>query len=329
MVSATPALGTPRVVSAGFDRATVVGRDLNLSIRAEDADKPVSGMTVAFGQPAQIFGLSACRPARSNGRAPGGLFAPGARVTLGAPHTFSRVGAQSVVARIYSGGCDAQVESLYQPILATLTRPGQPPVAPVLGLPVTLPSLLPGGPGLPGGIELPGLPILGSAAQASLVAAAAARCPGAGERIDRDARSLRAASRALLCSVNAARRRKGLRALRANARLARAATAHSSSMVKRRYFAHVTPGGSVLTSRLRRVRYLPARRWFVGENLATGRGRYGTPLSILRAWLRSPPHRENLLERGFREVGLGLSPGQPVASRRRGVTYTANFGFRR
>jgi uncharacterized protein YkwD len=85
----------------------------------------------------------------------------------------------------------------------------------------------------------------------------------------------------------------------------------------------------VLVARLRRVRYLPARRWFVGENLASGRGRAGSPLSIVRAWLRSPPHRANLLERSFREVGLGLSPGQPSGSPNRGVTYTANFGFRR
>ena len=133
----------------------------------------------------------------------------------------------------------------------------------------------------------------------------------------------------MLCSVNAARRRQGLRPLRANARLRRAATAHSSSMVARRYFSHVEPSGLVLMSRLRRVRYLPARRWLVGENLAAGKGRNATPLSILNAWLLSPPHRANLLERTFREVGLGLVAGQPWSSGKRGITYTANFGFRR
>ena len=329
MMSVPPALGAPRVVSAGFDRATVVGRDLNLSVRAVDPAKPLNGMNVAFGKPAEIFGLSACRPAGSDGRAPGGPFARGARVSLFAPHRFTRTGAQQVVARVDSGGCDAQGESLYQPLSATPTRPGQPPVAPVLGLPVNLPELLPKGPGLPGGIELPGLPIPIAAADTDVLALASARCPGARSRIRRDARSIRAARKALRCSLNAIRRRGRLHGLRANARLRRAATAHSSSMVKRRYFSHVAPGGVILTSRLRRVRYLPARSWLVGENLATGKGRHGTALSILGAWLRSPPHRANLLERKFREIGIGLVPGQPGASQRRGLTYTANFGFRR
>jgi uncharacterized protein YkwD len=329
MVSAGPALGAPRVVSAGFDRATVVGRDLNLSVRAVDPGRPVSGMTVSFGNPPQVFALSACRPAGSDGRAPGGPFAPGAPVTLRAPHRFARAGAQQVVARLDSGGCDAGGETLYQPLTAILTRPGEPPVPPVLGLPVTRPGLLPKVPGLPSAIELPGLPVLATVAEAEIARAAAARCPGAGARIRGDAKSLRAARAALLCTMNAVRRRVGLRPLRANGRLRRAATAHSSSMVARRYFSHTAPSGGVLTSRMRRVRYLPARRWFVGENLATGKGRAGSPRSIVRAWLRSPPHRANLLERGFREVGIGLVPGQPGRSRKRGVTWTANFGYRR
>ena len=327
-LSAAPALGAPRIISAGFDRSTVVGRDLNLSVRAVDPGKPVSGMSVAFGKPAEVFALSACRPAGSNGRVPGGPFAPGAPVTLRAPHRFSRTGAQPVVARLDSGGCAPKGETVYQPVTATPTRPGQPPVAPIIGLPVILPELLPEGPGLPGGIELPGLPVLAGAGGSHLLATAAAGCRGARSLIRGNRRSLRAARKALACSVNAVRRREGLRDLRVNARLRRAATAHSSSMVRGRYFSHVAPGGVVLTTRLRRVHYLPARRWLVGENLASG-SRRSTPLAILGAWLRSPPHRANLLERSFRDVGLGLAPGQPRGSRTRGVTYTANFGFRR
>jgi len=77
------------------------------------------------------------------------------------------------------------------------------------------------------------------------------------------------------------------------------------------------------------VRYLPARRWLVGENIGVGGGGQGTPFSILRAWLRSPPHRRNLLDGSFREVGLGIAAGRPRRSGRRGATYTADFGFRR
>ena len=84
-------------------------------------------------------------------------------------------------------------------------------------------------------------------------------------------------------------------------------------MVGRRYFSHTAPGEVVMIPRVRRVRYL--RRWVVGENLATGRGRAGTPLSLVRAWFRSPAHRANLLERTFREVGLG---SRPASRRHRG-----------
>ena len=253
LLSAGSALGAPRVVSAGFDRATVVGRDLNLSVRAVDSGRPVNGMTVSFGNPAQVFALSACRPAGSDGRAPGGPFAPGAPVTLRAPHRFARAGVQQVVARVDTGGCDAGGESLYQPLTATLTRPGEPAVAPVIGPPVTKPALLPKLPGLPGEIELPGLPVLATVAEAKVAIAAAAQCPGAGTPIGSDAESLRAARAALLCSINVVRRRAGLRGLRANRRLRRAATAHSNSMVARRYFSHIAPSGAVLISRLRRV----------------------------------------------------------------------------
>ena len=113
-----------------------------------------------------------------------------------------------MVARVDSGGCDAQGESLFQPLSATPTLPGQPPVAPVLGLPVTLPELLPKGPGLPGGIDLPGLPIPIDSGDGP-PGAAAARCPGANTPVRRNVASMRAARRALLCSLNSVRRRGG------------------------------------------------------------------------------------------------------------------------
>jgi len=28
---------------------------------------------------------------------------------------------------------------------------------------------------------------------------------------------------------------------------------------------------------------------------------------IVRMWIQSPPHRENLLDRGFRRIGVGLA----------------------
>jgi uncharacterized protein YkwD len=100
-------------------------------------------------------------------------------------------------------------------------------------------------------------------------------------------------------------------------------------MVRRSYFGHVEPGGVDLVDRLWRVHYLPAGRWLVGENLAAGTGRRSAPTTHVRGWLRSAPHRANLLSRRFREIGLGVASGFPRFSRRRGATYTADFGFRR
>lgn len=333
VLSAVPASAAPRVVSVKFDRPTIVGREARLALRAVDPAAPVSGISVAFSSPSELFALSACRPPGSDGAQPGGPFAAGAPVTLRVPHTFSRAGAQALVARVDSGGCTEKGGTVYQPVTATPTPPGRPLIPPVIGLPVTIPDLIPPAPGLPGGTSLPGLPglpgLTSATDNADVLGEAAASCRGARTPIRNSRRALRTGRRALLCVVNSFRRRSGLRPLRANRRLTRAAAAHSSSMVRSRYFAHTGPGGPVLVGRLRRVRYLPARRWLVGENLATSAGRAATPMSIVRAWIRSSPHLANLRQSTFREVGMGLAPGQPTRSPRRGVTLTADFGYRR
>ena len=330
LIAAAPASATPKVVAADFDRPTVTGTEVNLRIRAVDPGAPVNGMIVRFGR--ELFALSACRPAGSDRRAPGGPFAHGAPVTLQAPHTFSRTGVHGVLARVDSGGCGPAGGSVFQPVIVIPTRPGTPPTQPAFGPSTSSPALLPRGPGLPGSSDLPGpLALPGSLSATDLSAAAtvrmaAARCPGASRRVRNTAASRREATANLLCVMNAARRRKGLRGLRMDLRLQRAATAHSRSMVQGGYFSHIGPGGVALISRLRRAGYLPARRWLAGENLAAGAG---GPLGILRAWLRSPPHRQNIYLRSFRHVGLGVVSGLPRRSRSRGATYTANFGFRR
>jgi uncharacterized protein YkwD len=42
----------------------------------------------------------------------------------------------------------------------------------------------------------------------------------------------------------------------------------------------------------------------VGENIAAG---YPTAKAVMRAWMRSPGHRHNILDRRFRKIGLGLA----------------------
>jgi uncharacterized protein YkwD len=135
--------------------------------------------------------------------------------------------------------------------------------------------------------------------------------------------------RATLCELNAERRRHGLRPLLLSRTLSRAALRHSRDMVTRQYFAHTTPGGSTFVKRIRRSGYLRSRpHWIVGEDLAWGPGRWGSPAGVVRAWMHSPDHRRVILTPSFREVGIGLAWGAPQPFEEPAMTYTSDFGVR-
>ena len=127
-------------------------------------------------------------------------------------------------------------------------------------------------------------------------------CRGAGTRRARGA----VLRRAVLCLINQQRALNGLNRLRANRRLARAATRHAADMARHNYFSHVSLSGS---SPLRRVRSAGWRRG-VGEALAWACGVQATPRGIVTAWMGSPAHRAVIMGRG-RAVGprLQARPG--------------------
>jgi uncharacterized protein YkwD len=131
--------------------------------------------------------------------------------------------------------------------------------------------------------------------------------------------SVAAGSPPLLSAMNEARAAHGLPPLRLDARLQRAASAHSSDMVRRNYFAH----GPVA---LRLARF-GVRGPRVGENLAWGVGSGADARSIVQSWLASPRHRANLLRPGFRRVGLGLRAG-PFSGYAGALVVTADFAGR-
>jgi uncharacterized protein YkwD len=132
---------------------------------------------------------------------------------------------------------------------------------------------------------------------------------------------------ALRCLVNATRQQHGLRALRSSARLNAAADRHSADMVARAYFAHVSPDGRSVVDRVKATGYLAgARDWAVGEDIGWGTGSASTPASIFRAFMNSPPHRKIILSREFHEIGVGVSPGVPVAGQGAGSTFVLDFG---
>jgi uncharacterized protein YkwD len=130
-----------------------------------------------------------------------------------------------------------------------------------------------------------------------------------------------------LCLLNAERAANGLRALRLDRRLSRAATAYSSDMVARHFFQHVSPSGEQLAQRVARTGWLRRRpRWALGETLGWGTGSLGTPAGMVAGWMRSSPHRSIVLWPGFRRVGIGIAAGTPFGPPGEGATFTADFG---
>jgi uncharacterized protein YkwD len=132
---------------------------------------------------------------------------------------------------------------------------------------------------------------------------------------------------AVLCLHNHIRRAHGLHRLRLSASLSRAARRHSRQMVRLSYFEHTSPGGSTLVSRARATGYLrSAFTYSLGENIGWGEGSVATPRAMVRAWMRSPGHRANILHAGFRDIGIGLVARTPAGTG--GGTFTTDFGRR-
>jgi uncharacterized protein YkwD len=133
----------------------------------------------------------------------------------------------------------------------------------------------------------------------------------------------------VFCLLNQERSSHGLASLRQDSRLARAANGHTASMRSGGYFSHDEPNGSTFLSRIRATGYIKgARRWLVGENLAWGTSELGTPGALVDAWMDSPPHRANILESRFREIGLGVEWGTPAdPGIQDGAIVTTDFGM--
>lgn len=143
----------------------------------------------------------------------------------------------------------------------------------------------------------------GGPAPASAAVVPAASCPGATSSV----RVLGPAKAAesVRCLVNVERKAVGLRALTANARLARAARGHAADMDRRDYFDHASPAGASFDDRVTKSGY----RWStVGENIAAGQT---TPRAVVRAWIRSKGHCQNIMSAAYTEIGVGAVAGGP------------------
>jgi uncharacterized protein YkwD len=136
---------------------------------------------------------------------------------------------------------------------------------------------------------------------------------------------------ALVRQVNAFRAAHGLAPLRLSAALNEAAASHSTEMARLGYFSHNSANGHSFSQRVASYyRQRGYRRWTAGENLAYGTPDMGAALT-LKLWLASPPHRANLLDPHWRELGLSAVHATSAPGVYRGLPatiVTADFGAR-
>ena len=173
------------------------------------------------------------------------------------------------------------------------------------------------------------LPSLALLALLVLVPAAPAdaRCKNANARPGTI--SSAAHSRAVRCLIGQVRASKGARRLRRDGRLTKAARAQAVDMVVRDFFGHVSPTGRSFSQRIQIAGYRrSAKRWSVGETLAFGTGRRGTPRRLVRSWLSSPAHRAALLSRSWKHIGVSVVLGSPRGKQRGAATAAVAYGRR-
>jgi uncharacterized protein YkwD len=133
---------------------------------------------------------------------------------------------------------------------------------------------------------------------------------------------------ATLCLINNIRHHHGLGSLHSQRKLRKAAQGHSGDMVHRDYFSHDSPGGSSIQTRIGGSGYLAgAHSYQYGEIIGGGTNSGGSPNSVAKAWMNSPPHRSEILNGGFHDLGIGVSYGFPGRGNH-GATFTIDFGSR-
>ncbi|WP_290056360.1 CAP domain-containing protein [Amycolatopsis solani] len=107
----------------------------------------------------------------------------------------------------------------------------------------------------------------------------------------------------VLQETNKYRQQGGCPALIGNGQLTVAAQVHTDEMAKYRYMSHTGVAGDNPDDRITGAGYKWSR-W--GENIAAGQR---TPQQVVTWWMNSPPHRANILNCAFREIGIWYTSG--------------------
>jgi uncharacterized protein YkwD len=107
----------------------------------------------------------------------------------------------------------------------------------------------------------------------------------------------------LLAETNAERSVAGLGTLKLNSKLNAAAQSKAQDMVDDNYWAHDSPDGKTPWFWFDLAGYSYSK---AGENLAYG---FATSTDVVDGWMNSPPHRANILDSEYTEVGFGIMDG--------------------
>ncbi|MFA5249555.1 MAG: CAP domain-containing protein [Candidatus Paceibacterota bacterium] len=103
-----------------------------------------------------------------------------------------------------------------------------------------------------------------------------------------------------LSIINEERGKAGLKPLAGNEMLGKAADMKLKDMIKLKYFGHINKYG---TSPWVWVSLSGYKFRKAGENLAVG---YGNARQTVAAWMNSPSHKSNILNRQYKDVGFAI-----------------------
>lgn len=104
----------------------------------------------------------------------------------------------------------------------------------------------------------------------------------------------------IIDEVNFQRAIRGIPPLKQNKTLDRIAQKKADDMLVNKYFAHKSPKGVSLKHLFERERYNYSAG---GENLAKGY----TVDEVVKAWMQSQPHKKNIVNKDFTEIGIGIT----------------------
>jgi uncharacterized protein YkwD len=141
-----------------------------------------------------------------------------------------------------------------------------------------------------------------------------------------------ALQRLVVAEINIVRRSFGRTRLTLSTQLTRAGQEHARELALHGFFSHAWSDGSPFGSWIQR--FYPAgkaRTWRAGENLA-----WSTPelsaKSAVEMWVASPVHRRTLLDKRWRQVGIGVvraGAAGGVYEEQNVVIVAGEFGLRR